>query len=316
MATTSPVHPQVTILVLNWNLPVETIACVESLLVGDYSYRRIAVIDNGSTDNSVTLLRDHLGARATILQVPENLYYAGGNNVGLRWALDAGADWVMVLNNDTIVAPDMVSLLVRAGAASPDVGIVGPTIYWGDQASPTVRRSDSRRKIWAMGSSPPLVAALSLRLWQERDRSRPIQPSLQRGLAVGCCMMINRQALARVGLFHPAYRMYYEDAGCAHTSCRLCGWLLSRGQAGLASRLSQRRAPGASVLLSEDSLSSALLSSAHNWDVDVAGLCDVGWPGLARVVLHWVCGAPDLAAARWRGLCDGFREQITAHASV
>ena len=151
MVTMNLAQPHVVILVLNWNLPVQTIACVESLLAGDYPDQHVVVIDNGSADDSVTLLRDRLGQRVTMLETGTNLYYAGGNNVGLRWALDVGADWVMVLNNDTLVAPDMVSRMVRTGNSSSEIGIVAPMIYWG-HSYPEGSPSDQDRRIWSMGS--------------------------------------------------------------------------------------------------------------------------------------------------------------------
>ena len=63
MVTTNPAQPYVVILVLNWNLPAQTIACVDSLLAGDYPHQRVVVIDNGSTDDSLALLRGHFGSR-------------------------------------------------------------------------------------------------------------------------------------------------------------------------------------------------------------------------------------------------------------
>ena len=72
--------------------------------------------------------------------------------MGLRWALEAGADWVVVLNNDTVVAPDMVSRLVQVGISSPKIGIVTSMIYWGVPEDAGVLPSVRGRRIWSMGS--------------------------------------------------------------------------------------------------------------------------------------------------------------------
>src|SRR5207249_4614225 len=107
MAQSGPDHrlmPFVYVVVLNWNLKEMTAACVASLLASDYPRSKVMVVDNGSTDGS----RDYLIDRFPGLEVIEtgrNLGYAAGNNLGIRNALAAGADLVLLLNNDTVVEP-------------------------------------------------------------------------------------------------------------------------------------------------------------------------------------------------------------------
>lgn len=88
---------------LNWNLTADTLACVDSLLADGFQPAEIIVVDNGS---SVTdALARNLAHGVGQLYLPHNLGFAGGNNAGIAAALDAGAAWVLLLNNDTLVQP-------------------------------------------------------------------------------------------------------------------------------------------------------------------------------------------------------------------
>jgi GT2 family glycosyltransferase len=123
---------KIAIVVLNWNGKQDTLACLATLSQLHYPHREVIVVDNGSTDGSVDAIRaqfphDHL------LENGENLGFAEGNNVGIRFALQRDADMVFLLNNDTVVAPDILDHFVAQFASSPDVGILGANICLFDQ---------------------------------------------------------------------------------------------------------------------------------------------------------------------------------------
>ncbi len=122
--------PLVHISILNWNNAPDTLACLDSVFALDYPNFRVLVVDNGSTDDSVEAIRGRYPA-LEILQTGANLGYAGGNNAGIRQILAAGAEYVCLLNNDTMVAPDFLSALVGA-MDDPEVGIAGPLVYYAD----------------------------------------------------------------------------------------------------------------------------------------------------------------------------------------
>jgi GT2 family glycosyltransferase len=305
--TTTNVHPSVAIVVLNWNLPIETIACVQSLQAGDYPRQQIVIVDNGSTDDSVARLRDHFGDSVAILETGENLYYAGGNNVGLRWALEAGADWVVVLNNDTIVAPDMVSWLVRTASSSPDLGIVVPMIYWGGDG----------RRIWAMGSRRRWWLPLPQDVGKgETDHGQYSQP-LDVDYAVGCCMMVCCQVLMRTGLFDPSYRMYYEDADLSARVRRAGFRLVVEPRARMWHLVSASAGRQAAVSCYQKTRYRMRFYRQHTAKFWVWSTCALLMAQeLARATLHWVQGERDLAFARWRGLRDGSTEEIDGHGNA
>src|SRR5258708_37168408 len=116
------------IVILNWNQPELTIDCVESLQkikVDKNQEIKIVIVDNGSSDNSVALFRK-LHPKKLSLEVMEtnsNLGFAGGNNIGINYALHKNADYVMILNNDTIVDPNLLVSLTKNMDKDLKVGI-------------------------------------------------------------------------------------------------------------------------------------------------------------------------------------------------
>jgi GT2 family glycosyltransferase len=117
--------PRVAIVILQWRRVEETIGCLRSLAALDYPNHRVLVVDNHSADGSVARLRRAFPA-VDVLENPENLGFAGGCNAGIRAALaDPAVAYVLLLNNDTRVAADLVTRMVAAAEADPTVAVVG-----------------------------------------------------------------------------------------------------------------------------------------------------------------------------------------------
>ena len=119
--------PLIGILVLNWNNPQDTIRCLRSIENSDYQNFMILVVDNGSLDDSISKLRKAF-PELEILETNQNLGYTGGNNAGIRFLLDRGAEYIWLLNDDIAISPDSLSHLVRATLEHPDAGFLGPKI--------------------------------------------------------------------------------------------------------------------------------------------------------------------------------------------
>ncbi|MGH9812052.1 MAG: glycosyltransferase family 2 protein [Candidatus Acidiferrales bacterium] len=116
--------PRVAVIVLNWNNWAVTAECLESLRRLTYPNARVLLVDNGSSDDSERILREKF-SDVEILQTGSNLGYAGGNNAGMRRALELGADYLCLLNNDVVVEPGFLEPLVAAMEADPRLGIAG-----------------------------------------------------------------------------------------------------------------------------------------------------------------------------------------------
>ena len=158
-------------------------------------------LDNGSTDGSVPAIRDGF-PMVTVLENGENLGYTGGNNVGLRYALAQGADYVLLLNNDTVLAPDFLRLLVEAAESDANVGIAGPTIYYYDRPA----------LIWSAGG------AIDERRGQTRMIGLDAPDEGQFGtlprevdFVTGCALLVKRPTMERVGLLDERFFTYYEE---------------------------------------------------------------------------------------------------------
>src|ERR1700687_3161007 len=105
--------PSVWVVILNWNGLTDTLACLASLRRLQYTAHRVVVVENGSTDGSIDAIRrDSANDGIEIIDAKSNLGYAGGNNLGIRHALERGADFILVLNNDTTADPMLLDELL------------------------------------------------------------------------------------------------------------------------------------------------------------------------------------------------------------
>lgn len=127
-------YPLVFVLTLNWNGKQITIDCVESILKSYYPNFRVVVIDNGSTDGSVKILRDKFSHHLTVLDNDTNLGYARGFNIGLKYGFEKnGADYCLIINNDIIIDPRAISELVKVAKTDENIGFVTGKVYYYDK---------------------------------------------------------------------------------------------------------------------------------------------------------------------------------------
>lgn len=121
-------NPKVVILVLNWNRKDIACACLDSLKELVYRNYEVLFIDNGSEDESEEEIRRRY-PWVSVLQNGENLGFSEGNNRGIKWAMERGADYVFLINNDTRIHKDCVKRLVEAGERNSSYGILGPVAF-------------------------------------------------------------------------------------------------------------------------------------------------------------------------------------------
>ncbi|MGQ0601229.1 MAG: glycosyltransferase family 2 protein [Anaerolineales bacterium] len=193
--------PTVAVIVLNWNGLTDTLACVASLLRCDYSSATIVVVDNGSTDDSVTGIRAAF-SQVTVLETGCNLGYVGGNNFGLEHARQLRADYALLLNNDTEVAPDFITRLVEVVQADPQIGIAGPFIYY--HVKPTTFWSVGGQIDWRRGHTSMLGEGQP-DAGQFGDQPFPVE------FVTGCALLIRSEVMNRIGLLEERFFAYYED---------------------------------------------------------------------------------------------------------
>ena len=192
------------VVVLNWNGAEDTLALLATLercrMPEGWTFRTM-VVDNGSSDGSPARISAAHPA-VEVVGLYENHRFAGGNNAGLRRALDAGADAVMLLNNDTLADPGLLERLLLALEQDAAAGAAAPLIYF---AAPSDR-------IWYAGGRCRVgLGHASHRGLRRRDRGqyRAVEPT---GYLTGCCLLARREAWLRVGLLDERYHIYAEDA--------------------------------------------------------------------------------------------------------
>jgi GT2 family glycosyltransferase len=203
-----PAVPTVAVIILTWNGKELTLDCLRSFAPVTTPKLRILVVDNGSTDGTAGAVRALGDARVTIVENGANLGFAAGNNAGIRHALDHGADFVLLLNNDTVVDPAVVDGLLAAMEREPDVGIAGPKIYY----------FEPKDRIWFAGGAVSLWRGTARHIGiRETDRGQ-YDAARDVDYVSGCALLARREVFDRVGLLDAGYRAYFEDADlCART---------------------------------------------------------------------------------------------------
>ena len=201
--------PRVYIVVLNWNGWRDTLTCLASLGRLTYPSYQVVVVDNGSTDESVHRIRDAY-PHVVLLETGRNLGFSGGNNVGIRYALERGADYLWLLNNDTKADPHALTAMVEVAERDPKIGAVGSVLYYMDQPERVQAWGGGRVNMW----------------WGvARHFTTPV-PAERIHYITGASLLIRREGLEEVGLLDEEFFMYWEDADLGFR-LRKAGWKLA-----------------------------------------------------------------------------------------
>lgn len=189
--------PSVFIIILQYGNSQDTIRCLNAVKELRYPNFRTVVVDNASPpadQNHIIEYKKGQPEGLSLVFNPQNLGYAGGNNVGIKYALSEKADYVFILNNDTTVEPDTLDKLVSAAEAGPHVGAAGPTI------------KEPNRTIYFGKTS-----------WLKPELQHSVTPPAQaylepKGYLIGAGILIKRELLEKIEGFDEIYFLYFEDA--------------------------------------------------------------------------------------------------------
>ncbi len=187
--------PKVFILILNYNGKATLADCLRSVYRTHYPNFEVVVIDNHSQDGSFEAARQ-LFPRAHFIQNTANLGFSAGNNVGIRFVLQHGAQYVWLLNNDATIKPNTLSRLIATSQRYSRSGILSPLIL-----------HSKSKDIWFTGGA---IKWLSMKTVHTPLRS--LDTPIPSGYICGCAMLIKRSVLEQVGLFDERFFLYYEDA--------------------------------------------------------------------------------------------------------
>lgn len=202
-----PTLPHVTVVVLNWNGWRDTLQCLQSLQKVNYPAFEVLLVDNASTDDSLTRIRSAWPG-LEIVQTEKNLGFGGGCNVGMQRALERGTDFVWLINSDATAAPDSLRALVQVALKDARIGAVGSMVF--EMDAPQVVQC------WGGGN---------VNCWTGRSRHRRAEGPVD--FVSGASMLLRSAALEAVGLFDQnTFFMYWEDTDLSFR-LRKAGWRLA-----------------------------------------------------------------------------------------
>jgi hypothetical protein len=196
-------NPKVFIIILNWNGCNDTIECIESLKNVTYGNFSVVVVDNSSTDNSIDVIPKKYRDVAFI-EMKKNTGFAGGNNIGINYALERGADYILLLNNDTTVEPNFLTELVKTAETDKNAGILGPKIYFHSEPARIWFAGGKLNWLKTKGTHPDYLKI--------DNKMNPAGNPKKVDYITGCCLLIKKDVIKKIGLMNEDYFLYYEDA--------------------------------------------------------------------------------------------------------
>lgn len=194
--------PRVLIVLVNYNGFDYTRECVESLFHLDYPEFDILIVDNGSTDGSGKRLAELFDGRVIYLSLLKNLGVTGGNNRGIDYAADNNYDFILFLNNDTMVESDFVSRLVSASIENNKSLVVPKIICFFDQ----------KKLDHFIGHDIDWSTAQPLNYSPYPEDRPEFNKRIEIGIASTCCLMVPVEILRKIGHMDENYFMYYDDS--------------------------------------------------------------------------------------------------------
>ena len=294
-------QPPVDVIVLAYNHLADTLECLASLSRLTYPNYRLLVVDNGSSDGTAEAVKAQY-PHVQVLRLESNLGFQGGANFGLKWSMDAGIDYVLLVSNDTTAQPDVLDELMKY-AASDDVGLLAPKIYYFSEPD----------RIWSVGGDRhPLTLEMTHKGDNQLDRGQ-WNRVLDRDFLVGCVLLFKRSLLENVGYFDTGfYPAYYEDVDLCMRARRANFRLLSVPGAKMWHKVARSHggqgSPQERYLMARNSVR-YFRKYVRGWRWLIVGAYRLG-SALKTTLRLMRARRGDSIRAYWRGLRDGWRMPV------
>ncbi|MDP2585769.1 MAG: glycosyltransferase family 2 protein [Candidatus Levybacteria bacterium] len=211
----------IAISLLNFNGKQNTLDCLKSLenIRKDNFESSIIVVDNASTDGSVGKIKQYMSSgkhdAIKIIENKKNLGFSGGHNVAIKYALESGADYVLILNNDTYVDENFIEELFGVAEKEGNVVMLVPKIYFASGFEYHKNRYSEEEKgkvLWYAGGEMDWANVIGRNRGVDEVDKGQFDKIEETEVATGCCMLLTKEAIGRVGMFDERYYLYYEDA--------------------------------------------------------------------------------------------------------
>jgi len=210
-------YPKVYIIILNWNGAEDTIKCLNSFSQLRYPNYELVIVDNASTDDSVQQIKGNL-PNTILIETGNNLGYAGGNNAGIRYAMDNKGEYILIVNNDTeVVNPNFLQEMVDKMKENPSIGIIGPKILNpGNKIQNTILFNPTLLNC--------VKKSFGLRLGTEKLKDYDISQEVD--AVSGVCWLIRKEVIEDVGLLDEYFFMYAEELDYCYRAQK-AGWKIT-----------------------------------------------------------------------------------------
>lgn len=186
--------PKIGIILVNYNGARDTLQCVRSIQQSTYTNYKIYIIDNNSINEDYALLQQ-LQEDIQLIKLNENLGFSGGNNFGMRFAIDDSCEYILLLNNDTVIENNTLSHMVKIINNNNNIGILGCRIHY----------YSNKDLIWFAGGNLVKYMGTAKHVVKMQNGLKYVT------FLTGCCMMIPKKVIESLGSLSEDYFLYFED---------------------------------------------------------------------------------------------------------
>lgn len=193
-------YPKTAVIILNFNSYNQTIECIESVKNITYPNYEIIVVDNNSKDDSLQQIKGSF-PDVILLKSRDNLGYASGNNLGIKYALEKNMEYICILNNDVAVDRNFLEPIIKTLMDDKNAAAAGPSIcYYGQDDV-----------IQAMGGNINLYTGLPTMKFKGKKLSQVKEDIVSVDYLGGACFVVKAEILKKIGLIPENYFLFYEE---------------------------------------------------------------------------------------------------------
>ena len=193
-------NSKVGIILVNYNGAKFNSECIDSIMKSTYRNFKIIVVDNASTDNSVEILEKYYINDITLIKSELNLGFSEGNNLGIEYALKNNCDYILMLNNDTVIEDNMIGIMLNESLKDGNA-VISPKIYY----------YDNKNIVWSAGAQMLWKRGIPSQFGLNEEDSKEFDEEKYVEIATGCCLLFHKDVVNKIGYLSDEYFLYYED---------------------------------------------------------------------------------------------------------